>query len=449
MVDQKELVSKASKGLIRDYNLSIPVSKGKQGSYEVYPEFDRETALNDIRNDDTVKASVITLTDKSLEYGYTISSVDNKSNLEEFNKFAKKVRLDKIIEKVFSNLYAYQNCFVENVKDGNDKAKEVHMLETTQTQPETTENGEITGYIQKVTGFEANDYPTWDVDEVTHITIDSLSESVWSDISIQAIHKYVLLKEYIYTYYGWFFGTNQKRKLLNIKDANDDSVKDLLSYMKKMENDITKHIPFSGELEKIELGDINDADKALSLIDKCDSNILKLLQVPAIAANETGDSNRSSGDSQDGHLATRIKKVHRVVEEAFINDLFVKLGFPKIIIKFNSPVKANIDKILQNAERMKNIGFKINVIEEYLHGENFPVEGKLIDKKIFEVGTSKSEDMFDSRQRKGEGDSSENIGTGEESTTREDQLVAKASKGLTFLYKKEDEGKFNKYPYVM
>jgi len=438
MVNTKETISHASKGFINDYYLAIP--NDKKG-YEIYPNFDRAQALADIRQDETVKAAIVTLTDKSLEYGYSISSLDPKSNLKSFEEVKKKVRFDKILRKSFSNLFGFNNVFIENVKDGNSKIKELHILDTTQTEPITTEHGEIVEYIQKIKNYKEGDYPSWTTDEVTHISIDDLGENIWSDIAIGSVHKYVLLKNYIYAYYGWFFGTNQKRNLLNIKESNDDGVKTLLSYIKRTENDITKHLPFSGEIEKIVLGDLNDADKALALIDKCDSNILKLMQVPSIAANETGNSNRSSGDKQEDFLITRIKSVHQVIEEAYVNDLFVKMGFPKIIIKFNNPAKTNLETVLQNAERMKTIGFSAKKVEEYLHSVNFPVEGELIDEELFkpevkEQSSEKSEDMYPSRQRKASDESSKNIGTGEQSTTRKEQLVGH-SKG------------FNEYPYVM
>lgn len=446
MVEQENLIQHASKGFIKAINNSTPALDSKD-VYDIFPDFNRENALKDIREDDTVKSSIITLTDKSLEYGYKISSVDGKSNLTSFEDFKQKARFDKILRKTFSNLYAYQNVFIENVKNGNGKAKELHILETTQTEPQVTINGEVKSYIQKVTGYEYQDYPTWDVEEVTHISIDDISETIWSDVAIGAIHKYVLLKNYIYAHYGWFFGTNQKRKILNFKDANEDVAKEFLSYLKKLEKDITKHLPYAGELESISLGDINDADKALAIVDKCDSNILKLLQVPSIAANETGNSNRSSGDKQDEFLATRIKAVHKAVKEAFENDLFVKIGFPKIRIDFAPPIKTNIDKLLQNAERMKNLGVKFEKIEEYLKYEGFPIED-LFDMEQIELmkqeSQSKSMDMYPSRQAKSKDETSKNIGTGEQSTTRDEQLAH----GWSFSIKNKSD-KFRKYPYVI
>ncbi len=452
-MEKEETIQKASKGLIKDYNLSKPSLTSKEGIYTYFPQFERRKAFEMISKDETVKAGIITLTDKSLEYGYTISSEDGKSNLKSFKEKAKQIRFDRILRKVFSNLYGYNNSFVEIVNDKNKKFKELHLLETTQTEPQATVHGEVTGYIQEVTGYDVEEYPTWKAEEVTHISIDDLSETLWSDIALESIYKYVLLKQYIYSYYGWFFGTNQKRNLINIKDANDDSVKELLSYMVKQENNITKHIMFDGELEKISLGDLSDADKALSLLDKCDGNILKLMQVPSIAANETGNSNRSSGDKQDDFLVTRIKSVHRIIEESFMNDLFIKMGYPKIILSFNNPTKTNLELVLQNAERMKTIGFSSKKIEEYLHSVNFPVEGKLIDEELFKPEVpehkeeGKSEDMYPSRQRKAKDESSKNIGTGEKSTTRDDQLVSKSYKGLTFTQFNEED-KFNKYPYI-
>jgi hypothetical protein len=96
--------------------------------------------------------------------------------------------------------------------------------------------------------------------------------------------------------------------------------------------------------------------------------------------------------------------------------------------EFSEVDDKRIEKLLEMAERMHNMGFKTKVIEEYLENNSFPIKGKLFDPNAV---TKKSEDMMPSRSRK-DGESNDKIGTGEEGTTREDQLVSKAFKGATF-----------------
>lgn len=468
MVKKTEQITKASKGLIEGfYNSTTFVDKTtKNLAVGIMPHFDRKKALDSVRKDPTVMASLSTLVDKSMANGYKLKGKHGKSNVEDFRRKTHDLRFDKVLRQIFFNAYGYGNVFIENVKDANKKIKELHVLETTETEPIADQHGTVEGYIQVVPGMEdKKNAPFWTPEQVTHIAITKLTTGIWGELDIEAIYTQVLIKEYIYAYIGWLYGTNQFKGFYNIKNANDEQVEELLSYMRKAEQDITKPLIARGDIEHSILRDFSEGDSVLNLLNKCDANILMLLQVPPITVGLPGDSNRSNSDAQERSISTRVKSVHQVVAEALNYDLFPKIGYDKIELVFNSPDEKDITKILEEAERMKTIGFKIEVVEKYLEHEGFPIEGKLIDKKMYESeGESKSDDMFPSRKGKLEGESNQKIGSGEAGSTRKDQLVSKGkstsfslvSKGGTFgkestisESKTELDSKFNKYPYIM
>ena len=444
MVNQDNTVEKASRGYIKDFykakRLLTNIDKTAQG---LLPDFDRDEALRMIRKDYAVQTAITKLVDKTIENGYDFSAEDNKSNLDSFNETRRKIRLDREMVSWLYQLYGYQNCFIEIVNDGNNKIKELHTLETTQTEPVLTANGEIKGYVQTIP-YDNTEPIFWNPDEVTHIKLNMLTTGAWSDLEIQSIWTSVLIKQYIMQYFGWKYGTNQLRPLYNIKEASDDDVKDFLSYWKGVQKDISKPLIFDGKVEKIMMAECTEEQPLLSVLQMMDENIYSVLGVPPIASNETGQSNRSSADQQIKMMAVRIKYVQRMIKEALENDLFPKMNFNKIKINWKPVIKSDISTVMETAERMKNIGIKIELIEKFLIDEGFYDEKEIFDKELEQQKKEmmpgmgqKSEDMYPSRTRKPEGESNKQIGTGEESTTRKDQLVSKG------------ESKFNDYPYVI
>lgn len=452
MVHKDDTIEKASKGFIKDWYSAQKLLISKKQGNGVLPEFDRNKALEAIRKDYAVQTALNILVDKSLENGYTIFGEHDKSNIDEFEKIRKKTRFDRQLRQWFYQVYGYQNCFIENIKDGFNKPKELHTLETTQTEPVLDQHGTVIAYTQIIPNASDNP-PTWSPDEVTHIKLNTLTTAGWSDLDIQSIYTSVLIKQYIMKYLGWITGSNQLRPILNFKEASDDDVVEFLSYLKKAYDNIEVPLPMKGEVEKITLADLSEGEILLRIMDKMDENIYSVMHVPPIASNETGQSNRSSADKQEQMLSMRVKAVQHVFKEAFENDLFPKMGFPNIRINFKSPIKNDIGKMMEVAERMKTIGIKTELIEKFLIDEGFYNEKEIFDKKKLKaemdgLNPKKSEDMFPSRKRKPEDEISKEIGTGDNSSTRQDQLVEKAYSGVTIL-DLEQETSFNQYPYVM
>jgi len=427
MVSKNETISKSSKGLIYKYYDSAKKLDRNNAQFGLMPEFSREKVLEAVRTDGTVIAGITTLVDKSIEYGWKIHGKDGKSKELKFDQSLKDLKFKKLMRQILYNLYTYNNVFIEIVKDGNGKVKELHLLETTQTEPVADKHGKVVGYIQVVPDEDPSGFPSWTPEEVTHIAATRLTTNIWGELDIQSIYTSVLIKQYVYAYLGWLFGTNQFRGFHNIKNASDDQVKQFISYLKRSENDITKPLIAWGDVEYQILRDFKDGDSILSLINKCDDNILTLLQVPPVLMGKPGDSNRSNSDAQTMSLATRVSSIQKLCEDSFENDLFVKMGYKKVVLTFNPINKVGMTRLLENAERMKTMGFKDKKIEEYLKLEGFPIDGSLFEiVHVDKPDEEKSEDMFPSRKRKLPDEMQKKVGSGEEGSTREDQLISKA-----------------------
>jgi len=441
MVNKKDTVSKDSKGYIKDYYNAVDnINKSMLNNYGLDASFNVGTALEAIRKDAVVLSAITTLVDKSTEYGYKLKG--GKKNTE---KKLKSLRFNSILRQVFYNLYAYNNVFIEIVKDGDGKVKELHVLETTFTKPIATKHGKVLGYIQQAIGDNQNKtIPDWNPEEVTHISINKLTTNIWGDLDIQAVYTKVLIKQYIDAYLGWLFGTNQFRGFYNIQNASEGQVKSFISWMKKLEGNINLPVIAEGDITYQVLRTFNDGETILKVKEDCDNDILTLFQVPPVLMGKPGDSNRSNSDSQEASLATRIRSVHSVVEDYLFTDLFPKMGLEGLEIEFYPTNKSNITKLLENAERMHNMGFKDDKIEEYLQLSGFILEGKLFKPPEEQEPQKKSMDMYESRKGKNEGETNKKIGSGEDSTTREDQIHKSFDNpGYPYVYNIEVQGEKN------
>jgi len=412
MVESNEIISKASKGYIEKY-YNTSTSIGKNGKFEVFPEFNRDKALDAIRKDSTVISAITTLVDKSVNKGW-------KTGNKITDKTLTKLRFNKLLRKIFYNIYGYGNVFIENVKNGNSKVKELHVLETTITEPVTDNHGKVSSYIQNVPSNGGANPVTWSVEEVTHIASTTLTTGIWGELDIQSIYTLVLIKQYIKEYLGWVFGTNQFRPFYNIRNANVEQVKSFLSYLRKSEKDITFPLIAEGEIEAKVLRDFSDGTTILEIWEKCDRDIMTLFQTSPINMGQPGDSNRSSSDGQGKADDVHIRSIQKLVADEINFDLFPKIGLKDDGFEFLEIDDKKIEKLLEMSERMVNMGFKTSVVEKYLRENDFPITGKLFDEERMLEG-KKSEDMYASRSRK-DGESNDKIGTGDEGTTRKNQL---------------------------
>lgn len=280
--------------------------------------------------------------------------------------------------------------------------------------------------------------PTWNVEQVTHIASTKISTNIWGEVDIQSVYKQVLIKQYIERFLGWLFGTNQFRPFYNIKDANDDQVKNFIAYLRKSEKDIEFPLLAEGEIEAKVLRSFDEGRSILEIWEKCDRDIMSLLQVSPIHLGQPDNSNRSNSEEQGRSDNTHIRAYQKVVEEAINYDLFPKIGLQDKSFQFDEVDDKKIEKVLEQVERMKNIGFKKEVVEEYLKKNNFPLDSEsFINEDVYNGNSEKSEDMYDSRKRKPSDEQSEKIGTGSEGTSREEQI----SKS------KKRDSSFSGYPY--
>ena len=162
----------------------------------------------------------------------------------------------------------------------------------------------------------------------------------------------------------------------------------------------------------------DDLEKFLGVLNYLRQQILMKLKVPPIMIGLPDSSNRSNSDSQIKAFNIANESFRKKLNIAF-KELFTKSG---ISAEFSwNPIDERDEKAdIEIAEKLINMGAKPKMVEQFLRNAGLELpEGELFDENI---KPTKSEDMFASRQRKADGEANQKIGSGVESTTRQDQL---------------------------
>lgn len=409
------IANENSAGLMKDYALEAPQGKGAFG---YRPKFDTEKSLKLIRNDPVVRAAIITVVDKVIEGGWRIEGKDKRSKTTALEETLRELRFDRTLRKAVYNLILYNNAFIELVRNGAGDLQDLNILETDFMQIDAEPNGDIIGYYQDLGKVGSNPY--WDAKDVVHLKLDDFTTNVWSELNVEAIYETVLIKDFIRMWLSWFFRTNQLRVTFGLKDANTAKVKEFLGYLKAAEKYVDRPIPYEGEMVVQRLQEFDKTGMTvMELLRWCDEQIMVLLQVPPIAVGFPDKSGRSNSVEQDKSLYTRVKTIHRILEDDFTYDLFTKAGFPKAKFRFNIPDETSRERVLTNVLTMRNAQFTPEAIEEYLTSQGIVFDTKkvllsqedIMQMSNKDLGTgnegmkgNKSADAAQSRQRQNSAD---------------------------------------------
>jgi hypothetical protein len=372
METKEEVISNAdSKGLIENYLLTA--TPNQDGVLGRSARTDPKVALNLVRNDPVVRASVIKLVDKVVESGWRLQPAEGnqKSKLKELEKKLKKVRFDRLLRKLVFNLVMYNNAFVEIRKKGGELS-DLNLLETSFMKIDADDHGNVLGYYQEVgspkTGSkEVSKAPYWQPEEVVHFKLDDFTTNLWSEFNIEAIYETILIKDYIRQWLMWFFKTNQLRPLIAVEGTNGTKMKEFMAYLKAAENHIGKPIPVEGKITITVLQDFaQQGTSVMQVLAWCDGQIRQLLQVPDIAAGISDNGGRADGAEAREYMNTRVFNIHRLLEDDITYDMFPKIGHERVEFVFGILDETVRTRVFETVQIMRNSMFTEDAILEYL-----------------------------------------------------------------------------------
>lgn len=385
-----------------------------------------------VRADSVAWGGITTLLDRTLESGWIIRNTETGERQFKDESLLKGKGFDIWLRELLTQYFVFSNAFGEIVYSPSGNVKELHVVDPTQMKINTDNHGEILSYEQRV--FAANtSIVLWKPEEILHIAEPSLGQNVWGEVSLRTLYQAVSMKFHIKKFLLWLFETNQFRGIYNPKGADVEAVRRFISFMKESEKQISKPVIVEGEFEYKIMREMRGFDEVKNLLYKMDEEILNLLQVPPIYAGLPDNSNRSNSDAQERAFNTRIRSIHSLFKY-HLDELLRRAKLYKKEVVF-SPLNAKSEKeVLEIAQIMKSISMKDDVIADYLRGKGFDLPRSSVFEELQNANDLLTQDQSPSRRGKGVDKTNEVIGSGEESSTRQEQVSR--------------SGKFKKYPYV-
>ena len=429
-MEKEEVVEKA-----RSAQVLIDYMRGKNSFAK---PFNPSQALNVVRNDPVVSAAIDRKTNKTLEGGWGIKTGSKQQQEATNKKFRRTYRFDTLLRSIIRT-GQWQDVLIEVVKTDGEPG-EFNLLDAAAIDVETESNGDPKRYYQETsTASGEKSIIEWSPEQVVHIKFKDAILNYWGESDIKVAYDTVLIKDYIRKYLMWLFKTNQFRTHYSIQNASDTQIRNFISRLKEGERTYDKPVITEGEVVASPLRDIKDFDQIIALLEWCDKQLISLMQTTVVAMGWGGSGGRSESDSLSDELRTSIISIQRTVADAINYDLFPRIGMTSNDEFYWFPLDRMTKKgLLETIEIMKRTGWSDEAIQEFAENEGltFKTTKWFNEPEMIGAGMTpeaKKDGAF-SRQRSGEGEADKNVGTGEDSSTREDQLTQKA--------------KYDAYPYV-
>lgn len=386
------------------------------------------------KSDPEVQAALTTRTDAILASGFTTDG--GKQNINQLEKLGFDYNF---LYQLVLNGLVYEHVFLEVERTNAGKAHAYHVLETPFMTIKHNEHGAVEGYVQQGETGEPVFFPEADI---VYIKFNELSSAVWGEVGLKTLDTALSTKIKMEKFIQSLAMNNAWRQYMVSSMKEPEMEEFMVNYL---ESAYDPEIPMTINVEGKEVGNVgdkikfetlrnpDDLEKFLGVLNYLRQQILMRLKVPPIMIGLPDSSNRSNSDAQIKAFNIANESFRRKLDIAF-DELFKKSGL-SIDFSWNPIDERSEKQDIEIAEKLMNMGAKPDMIEKFLRNAGLELpEGDLFmspddivgtvrtNRQVEGLPTKKSEDMFPSRQRKAEGEANQKIGSGEEGTTREDQL---------------------------
>jgi hypothetical protein len=413
-----------SRDALRFFSWSATRAKNKTPVAELTADYSLFNVMEMVDSDPVARGAINHFVDKCVEGGYIVLNKDSKKVDEKvFEEIEEKYMFrTSILRKIFLIGKLFNNVFLEIVKDSDNNAKELNILDSTNIKPITKINGDPLSYESRIENPATGAPARWTKEEIVWFKFGDRAQG-FAPVDVKALHANILAKQYLQRYISWLWKTGQYRVMFNFKDASEASIEDFIVYNKQVEHDYTSPFLGKGEVEVKVLRDVKETDSIINLLKYYDSQTLILLRVPPIDAGIPDSSGRANADSQNLSLAVHVKSWKQVVEDTITFDLFKKINKENSLFKFKAIDRFVEQNVFENLQIMKNIGMSEEAIAEYLQQRRIFFKTEKIFTPIEELGgmgVGKDPDLMPSRFGPGK-PSTPNQANQKE--TRKDQLT--------------------------
>jgi hypothetical protein len=422
---KQETVDRASKGVVSDY--------GYYGSYSTNvtdaksPNTSISVLLDMYEKDPVVNTAVTKRVNAILDSGFTVES-DSQASKDSAKKLLEELGFNyRFLRKLFLNASLYRHVFIEIVRTPDGKAKEVHILNTPEMEVKYDRHGEISGYEQRAGSGEV---VSWTAEDVIYVPFDQVTNSVWGVSDLKTLYRTVTTKNFIEEFLNNLAVGNSWRQLVKTT-MPDDRIREFMAYYRSAQADpmmpLVIQVPPNSEKESTDFSimrDPKDLKEFLGLLDYLRAQMLMQLKVPPILMGLPDNSNRSNSDDQMKAFYMDMNADRIIMQDVFNTDLFKNIGLESVKFSWNPINKRTEKEDVEMAEKLMNMGAKPDQVEAFLRmaGLELP-DGKIFEEREeLEMTTPDDAASRPSRARKAEDSPSKKIGTGSDSSTRDEQM---------------------------
>ena len=394
----------------------------------VFPDFSFDAVEALVNADPVARGALNHYVDKCMEGDYNIIKRDTKKYDPDFEMLLDEkyqFRTD-ILRKIFLMGKKFNNSFIEIIRDIDNKSKALNVLDSRNVDPVTETNGDPIKYKSKVPDSKTGKYAEWDKKDIVWIKFGDDGNG-WAPIDWRALWQNLTAKTYVTRYIAWLWQTGQYRLLYNFDNASQQDVEDFLTYAKKHDNNFKAPFITKGTLKTTILRDMKETQSFIKLLEYYDNQTLILLRIPPVDAGIVDSSGRSSADQQSNNLGTTVLSARKLVEDKINFDLLPKMNKANNLLKFAPVDRFAVKQVFENVQLMSSMGMTPEAMEEYFADCGMYWKATLFkppEEESMEGDSDnpRDKDMMPSRIGKGEGESNKKIGTGDEGTSRPDQV---------------------------
>lgn len=418
LVTPESISMRESQGLVKD--IYDPASHVRE------PLSEYRTMLELIHRDPTLATAYDIVVDFATYRGIDFTG----GTFEERNKLRKTfqdLNFRQVNPNIMYSLCYYGDCFLELRKNNSEIINELWPLETTEMRIDYDMHGKVKGYVQRpfdMRGMSEEDIKKeegtleepnkgifFDADEAIHFRMKWIGSQVYSYNPNQPIATKASTNLYAGNYLMNIFINMPPRYVAHLAGISRTEHAAAKQEFRSAKTNYKKTIAFSRSSDpqsKLMLQKVDPPyDKDLIEVMKWLNNeILKVTRVPRSWIEESGGENRGITESEQRPFDVRIQAIHRNVLEPSLNlKLLPKLGFKKsdnlekmgVSLRYNEISRKGEKEILENAERLRNMGIKNEALVAYLDERG--ILGT--DATDFEdqVQMKKDKDLMDSRKR--------------------------------------------------
>lgn len=382
------LQTRASQGIAKDFT----------GSHEVISDrYALDTFLDMVRNDPIIATCMDITVEAVTANGYYFypKKAEDKSALAQAEEakhyFDDVLNFDMEQDNIVSTLFLYGDAPVEMVPKGG-KVVEIHTLEMTEMGLKFDEHGEIEAFVQNAATAKEQ---SWTPDEIMYIQSRRIGSKVESYYPLESVAINYSNLLYANNYLLSIFKNLPPKLMYVLKNADRATRKDFILNLRLAKIDPGVDLVANGEAD-IKSGFFDFKSGLLDVIKYLRGQVLMITRVPPIwlGVIDADGANRGNSEAQITAFENRVRKIQQRISSSSNRDLLPKCKFDKVYMKYNPPSLKMEKELLENAERLRNMGANPVAISQYLNTRGIFVNPEQITEQV-----TKDKDLMPSRKR--------------------------------------------------